>query len=242
VADVVARLRVAREQAGLSIDDLSARTKIKPATLLALERGDFEQLPGEFFTRAFLRTYARELHLPVDEVMADYEGSRPAPVVVPAPSHVSSHIPNEPRSALRAWPVAAVMVVGFAILFVMTRSEPPPDTELQPVATIGTSTPDATPTRTATSGPVTAESLSIAIRPTRRLWVTGTADGKRVLFRMLEPGEEVTLEARETMTFRLGDAGAFQYALNGVPGKPPGRDGEVREFVINRSDHRAPVR
>ncbi|MDQ3486676.1 MAG: helix-turn-helix domain-containing protein, partial [Acidobacteriota bacterium] len=54
MADVAARLRTARVQAGLTIEDLSARTKIKPAALAAIECGDFDRLPGEFFTRAFL--------------------------------------------------------------------------------------------------------------------------------------------------------------------------------------------
>ena len=62
--DVTARLRAAREAAGLSIQEVSARTRIKPAMLEAIEHGAWEQLPGEFFARAFTRTYARELGLP----------------------------------------------------------------------------------------------------------------------------------------------------------------------------------
>src|SRR5687768_11565023 len=179
VADVAARLRVAREEAGLSLEDVSARTKIKPAILLAIERGAFEQIPGgEFFTRAFLRTYARELHLPVDEITADYESTRPAPAVLPAPQEAVSHHPVEDTpSVVRAWPVAAALVAGTVLLFVMTRSTPV-ETELQPVATTGTSAQAAPPMPAATSGSAQPESLKIAIRPTRRLWVTGTADGK----------------------------------------------------------------
>lgn len=247
VADVAARLRIAREEAGLSIEDLSARTKLKPPILLAIERGAFDQLPGEFFTRAFLRTYAREVHLPVDEVMADYDGARPAPVIVQAPPPAATHFKvDEGRFVWVGWPLAAVVVVGMIGVFSMTRPAPVADTELQPVATTGTTTgtpkPAAPPTAEAKPAPAATESLTIAIRPTRRLWVAGTADGKRVLFRMLKPGEEVTLEARETITFRLGDAGAFEYAVNGVPSKPAGRDGEVRELVINRSNYRALAR
>ena len=239
VADVAARLRVAREEAGLSIQDLSARTKIKPSTLVAIEHGAFEQLPGEFFTRAFLRTYARELHLPVDEVMADYDSARPAPVVVREAPQASHRTPVlEAQSPWGAWPLAAGVVAAMTFLFVMTRTAPVVPTEPQPVATSGSTATGAAPAVQATTGAAPSDSLNIVIRPTRRLWVTGSADGKRVLFRMLEPGEQVTLEARDTLTFRLGDAGAFQYTLNGVPGKPPGRDGEVREFTINRANQR----
>ena len=182
-------------------------------------------------------TYARELHLPVDEVTADYDSTRAVPVAVPAPPQTSTHyVVADDRPGLRGWPVVAVLAAAAGLAFILTRSAPVAETELQPVATTGTSVPAAPPAPAATTRAAVPESLKIAIRPTRRLWVTGTADGKRVLFRMLEPGEEVTLEARESMTFRLGDAGAFQYAVNGVPARPPGRDGEVREFVINRGD------
>ena len=229
---------------------MSARTKIKPLTLIAIEHGAFEQLPGEFFTRAFLRTYARELHLPVDEVMADYDSTRTVPVVarapLPAPTpHPVTRAPDAPTAVGRR-PLAAVVVAGLIVLWTMTRPAPVADTELQPVATSGNATSASPP---AAAAPVAAArrirtpgALTIAIRPTRRIWVTGTADGKRVLYRTLEPGEEVRLEAQETMTFRLGDAGAFEYAINGVPGKPAGANGEVREFVIDRSNYRALAR
>jgi hypothetical protein len=49
--------------------------------------------------------------------------------------------------------------------------------------------------------------------------VTGSVDDRRVLFRMVAAGEEITLRGRERMAITLGDAGAFEYAINGVPGK-----------------------
>ena len=57
VADIPTRLRDARKRAGLEIAEISAQTKIKPAFIAALERGHWEQLPGKFFTRAFLKLH-----------------------------------------------------------------------------------------------------------------------------------------------------------------------------------------
>ena len=59
-------------------------------------------------------------------------------------------------------------------------------------------------------------------------------DGQRVLYRLVEPGEVIKLEATNDFWFRLGDAGAFEYSLNGVPGKPLGASGDVREVRITR--------
>lgn len=55
------RLREAREQAGLSLEDVQERTKIQVQYLEAIEKGDFEQLPGSFYARAFIRAYAEHL-------------------------------------------------------------------------------------------------------------------------------------------------------------------------------------
>ena len=73
---VSSRLRAAREQAGVPIEEIAARTRIKVAFLHAMERGEFERLPGEFFARAFLRTYARELHLSAADRLLDLGSGR----------------------------------------------------------------------------------------------------------------------------------------------------------------------
>ena len=67
-------------------------------------------------------------------------------------------------------------------------------------------------------------------------------DGERVLFRLLEPGERITVDAKDRLSFRVGDAGAFAFTLNGTPGRPVGRNGEVREFTITRENAAAYLR
>ena len=74
------------------------------------------------------------------------------------------------------------------------------------------------------------------------MWITGIADGERVLFRLLEPGERITVDAKDRLSFRVGDAGAFAFTLNGTPGRPVGRNGEVREFTITRENAAAYLR
>ena len=252
MADVAARLRTARVQAGLTIEDLSARTKIKPAALAAIECGDFDRLPGEFFTRAFLGTYARELKLPVTEVMAEYDAGRPAPAhpVEDAPAREAG---GPLLESVRGFPVPGMTSALLALAIVLTAAAVlfnPPDRPADPAeveqGAVGTS--GASPVGTAPSPAVTASAtpaaplrLTVEIRPSRRLWVTGNADGKRVLFRNIEPGERVSLEGTD-LSFRVGDAGAFEYTINGAPGKAPGSSGEVREFRITRDNYREFIR
>jgi len=57
--DIGAELAQARERRGLSLTELSQRTKITVEALKAIERGDMAALPGGLYTRGFLRSFAR---------------------------------------------------------------------------------------------------------------------------------------------------------------------------------------
>jgi cytoskeletal protein RodZ len=61
--DIGSELRQAREGVGLSLHELSNRTKIRLAVLRAIESNDFGQLPNDVFTRGFIKLYAREVGL-----------------------------------------------------------------------------------------------------------------------------------------------------------------------------------
>ncbi|HJR60158.1 MAG TPA: RodZ domain-containing protein [Vicinamibacterales bacterium] len=246
MVEVSGQLRAARERAGLKIEEISARTKIKVALLQAIERGEFEQLPGEFFTRAFLRTYARELRLSPDEIVREYDASR---VPVEAAGGVSSfeRPPLAPSAASVPRPVrlpfgasvgtvAAVAAVIVVAAFAVTRTNPAQTSEPGTIGTAGVAEPTPPPAPAPAAPP---ETLTLEIRPSSQIWVTAMADGKRVIYRLLQPGEHVTVEARNEVSFRVGDAGAFDYSINGTPAKPPGAPGEVREFQITRDNYRS---
>jgi hypothetical protein len=76
------------------------------------------------------------------------------------------------------------------------------------------------------------------IFPSAEIWINAIADGERAVYRLVQPGERLRVEARNELSFRIGNAGAFQYALNGVPGRAVGGPGEVREFRITRDNFR----
>jgi transcriptional regulator with XRE-family HTH domain len=64
-----ARLRQARERAGLELADVAARTHVRKAYLEALENEDLEALPEDVYARNFLRLYARTVGLDADEAL-----------------------------------------------------------------------------------------------------------------------------------------------------------------------------
>lgn len=67
------RLRDIREARGLSINELSERTRISRTILLALEDERYEEMPNaRVYVRGFVRCVARELELDMDEVSDSY--------------------------------------------------------------------------------------------------------------------------------------------------------------------------
>jgi cytoskeletal protein RodZ len=59
--DLGATLKRTREERGVALKDIAARTKISVTALEALERNDLTRLPGGIFGRAFVRAYALEI-------------------------------------------------------------------------------------------------------------------------------------------------------------------------------------
>lgn len=57
------KLRNARTRRRLSLQEAEAATKIRARYLQALEEEDWDQLPGETYARAFIRTYGALLGL-----------------------------------------------------------------------------------------------------------------------------------------------------------------------------------
>jgi cytoskeleton protein RodZ len=66
-----ARLRQERLRQGFEISQIAELTKISPMMLEAIEADDLDRLPGSFFTRSFVRQYAKALGLDEDEFEAD---------------------------------------------------------------------------------------------------------------------------------------------------------------------------
>src|SRR5579862_955412 len=65
-------LRREREMRGVSLDEISAATRISTRFLEAIEKDQWERLPGGVFNRGFIRSIARFLGLDEDSLIAEY--------------------------------------------------------------------------------------------------------------------------------------------------------------------------
>ena len=65
------KLKSARVEKGLTLDDLQQTTKIQKRYLIAIEEDNFAALPGTFYVKAFVREYAQTVGLNADDVLAE---------------------------------------------------------------------------------------------------------------------------------------------------------------------------
>jgi cytoskeletal protein RodZ len=91
---------------------------------------------------------------------------------------------------------------------------------VRPVATAGRSL-DATADGVAHR----ASTLQFTLQADEECWVEAVVDGRRLVYRLMQPGERTTIESDREIVLRVGDPGALTYFVNGTPGKPLGRAG-----------------
>jgi cytoskeletal protein RodZ len=251
--DIGAELRNARKARELSIEEISRVTKISPSVLRAIEHDDFDRVPGGLFTRGFLRSYAREIGLDPEEIVQEYRAQFEIPEMPVSEGrteataatdelHVGPYVDDEPAGSRHSQiiQVGIILIVLLVYFASWQHSQPSANTDLQPATTIGVSTPAEVPVAMAgsiDSADRPRSELKVEIHPQGECWVQATADGERVVARLMMAGEQQTIDAREDLTLRVGDPGAFAFSINGTPGRSLGRAGAAVTVQINRGNY-----
>src|SRR5687768_403805 len=72
IRHVAKTLEERRKLRGLTIEKVSQTLKIRLPYLQAMEKGEWDQLPGEVYVRGFMKRYATFLGLDPEKLMAPY--------------------------------------------------------------------------------------------------------------------------------------------------------------------------
>ena len=259
-------LRTARERQGLTIKQLAETTKISQSVLTALETNEVNQVPGGLFIRAFVRSYAAEVGLDPEHIVAVLLEAHPdqgydAFIGRREESVGAFRILKElsPAGTAIGLLIISAIVVGLLLFFGLKDSiDENPDDDAVTVDDVVTETmsPPAeirTPRRpvdrelvTATSSPISdvaaEEPLTVAVYPTAPCWVLLRIDGERVFAGVMGAGERQVYEADSQIVLNVGDAGAFSFSINEQPGRILGGPGQVVTVEIDRKNYRNFVR
>ncbi|MQA28303.1 MAG: DUF4115 domain-containing protein [Luteitalea sp.] len=249
--DIGSRLHQAREQRGLTLRDIANTTKISTTALNAIEHNDFARLPGGVFRRAYVRAFAAEVGLNADELAREYRAKFEAELPADAlPMHDAGY--DDRSRTLRRAAAGLAICLGLLIcgllLMGLTRFRQEPSHEDRTLNAVESNPPEAAAptdeldgiehvefvnTAVADTG---AASLRLELRLNGPCWVSVLADGERVIYRLMQPGERSLVEARSTITLSVGDAATVAYSINGTAGRPLGGNGEVATVRITSDE------
>ncbi|MGZ4104129.1 MAG: RodZ domain-containing protein [Actinomycetota bacterium] len=225
------RLRQARIDRSLSIEETAWRTRIRPDLLRALEDEKFESIGHRAFVRRHLSSYARFLGIDPNEVVEDFrslhEEPEPSPLEELDRKNRGAQKPKRPK-----WLIAAILSAG-AFAAAAAVGALGGQTEHTPPATavLGTQNvlPTSTPTKAATAGPVTAAEarVRLAVEALASTRVSIIADGGQVFDGTLDTGQHRTFLARSTIDIVAADGGTIRLTVNGAAVGTPGSSGTV---------------
>lgn len=261
------RLRLAREAAGLSREEVSTRLRLRLELIRALEEDDSAHLPPVAFVSGYLRSYARLLDLPAEELVAMLERRDEAPTLV---SPVMP--PHQRRSS--DWPVKVVtwliVLLLLSLLAVWWLSRQPAEEEtggeaamlMAPDSNVSLSLPPVTetPPPAEPQEAVVAEPPPVisAVPPVPApLQVTEVqleaaggdcwlevkdADGSQLVYELLQDGMTRTVRGKAPFEVFLGNAPAVTVYYQGqVFDHGPFQRREVAKFRLGKAADNKPL-
>lgn len=216
-------LRRQREIREIDLSDIATATKIGKRYLMAIEEGDFDQLPGPIFVRGFLRQYATYTGLDPDEVFNNFLAAQQADDLAAEPD--GDKVRRRGGPAPR-WPLVlsvggavvllAIVVAGGWFLATRTTSQPLPEAGPLPVAV-----PPPVAAVPVASSAVDPEPEPMPLQVTLdfldECWVEVVIDESRTLNEMRVQGESLQIEAREMVLLTVDNVRAVQVEVNGEP-------------------------
>ena len=228
-------LRKERETRNISLKEVAEITRISRRYLEALEDDKLGVLPGPFFIKGIVRSYAKAVGLDEDRWVERYRraGLTGGDEVPAAGSPKAA--PRISRRVKRSLAGAAALILAFATfgLYYLTKSPKRPqvpDTRpaYLPAQTEHQTNPLPAAAEPAPPAKVEVETgLRLKISFTAETWIQVYSDGKLALDGIKLAGAVVEIRAETELLIHLGNAGGLEYTLNGKPGRSFGRSGAV---------------
>lgn len=247
MASVGQELKKERESRGISLEEMADTTKISLRLLRAVEDDQLDILPGKFFTRGIIRTYAKYIGLDGETVLTQYAQSLQQEERALKEAEHDSKVKTSRIRIKKIFPVVFIIIflaaVVFTIYITFLKEEKEPPVE-QPQAKSPVETLAQTPIQEKAQIPEEEPAqepteLNLEISFHQETWIQLHSDGERKLYTLFQPGEKFQVTASESLLFTVGNAGGFTFTINGREGRSLGHSGEVvRDINITMENYK----
>jgi len=263
------QLKREREMRGVSLEEISAATRISTRFLEALENDQWDLLPGGVFNRGFIRSVAGFLGLNEDNLVAEYDLETKHRID-------AGVVPDSPMEMRRRYgPAILALVLLIAIiagawlgykyfgpqLFAHLRAwrSVPAAADRSPVTAPETAhaaglnaSADSTPAPIAAvpaapSGDPTTPlaranaPLQLKIEAGKPADLKVLSDGRTIYDGHVDAGNVMRFEARDSLEITSSDSGALLLELNGQTVAPLGLPGQPASVRLTQNDVKPPA-
>ena len=230
----------ARKDAGLSLEDLAAKTNIRISVLSEIEKDNFSQCGGETYARGHVRNIASILKADQKEFIRLYEEEQGGEIRSMKDLLVENSVMRQPEEARKiSWKVlvmisvVSLFVVGIAQVVISNTNSSEvvsakPSASAAPSSTQTQSeSPASEPSSQSTFS--TGTGVEVVIDAARaKSWLFVSDDAGSVLFSgQISRGSAKTFSSDSQLNFKVGNAGGVDLKVNGKKVPSIGVDGEV---------------
>jgi cytoskeletal protein RodZ len=226
-------LAQARSRAGLTVTQVSQRTRIRETIIRGIEHDDFSACGGDFYARGHIRSIARVVGIDSEELIHEYDATHGSPQAIRAADVFEPATPiklKERRSP--NWSVAMIIVLALVLGYGVYRAVVAVTSPHHAAAVAQPSSqPSAAhaPSSPAPSTAPTPASRTVVIRLTaiEDCWVEFTTSGGQYLSQAyVVGGSTKTWTFHRAVMMQIGNPGGILLTVNGQNLGRPGSPGQ----------------
>lgn len=230
-----------REELGKTIEEISEITKIKKSYLIAIEEGNYNELPLEVFTRSYIKIYAQFLGVDHEKALEDYDKFIRSKKSVNTTETVKLEIPKKPekekpkkRFTYPRWFAtlalsASSLILALILLSPWKKEEipPPPPPPKEEIKEKPQAVAEPVNIQEQTKRVEKTFEQELIIEATDTVWMRITIDDKDKREYLLNPGQKLSLKALKSFQVHIGNAGGVRVFFNGRDLGALGKTGQV---------------
>lgn len=237
-----------RQEAGLTVSQVSVRTRIRETVIRGIERDDFSLCGGNFYARGHIRSISRVIGIDPEPLVREFDDAHGG-----SPEALSAVMAFEPETPVRirerrapnwsaAMAIALVLVAIYGVIQVFNGT----GERVRPVSgEPDHASPRATPSAPTTRPPGKNDSVALAqrkqveVRVTARRssWINVRDDrGKQLFSGLVRAGDVKQWTAKKRIRILIGNGGGVKLTVNGKDLGAPGMSGQVLRLSFGPGD------
>lgn len=220
-------LAAARRQSGLTVTQVSERTRIRETIIRGIEQDDFSACGGDFYTRGHIRSVAAVVGADPGPLIQEYDEAHGAPEAIRAADvfEPSTPLRIKERRSLN-WSVAMILallvIVGYGAYHLVSSSSSSHGKATAAALAAPTRHPSPKPSSPSPTPSRTSNDVIIKLTAVEDCWVFLTSDqGNNTIYSgVVSAGSTQTWKETRAVSLRLGNPAGVVLTVNGKKQSP----------------------